>query len=198
MFCDQDQRMRQNRERLLDAAAEVFLEDGYLASIDKIICRAGVVRQTLYNHFEGKDALFAEVIRRVSNDVVVSLEGDPKNVRDTLIEFGMAMREAALSPRGICMFRVLVTEASRFEALARTVYELGPGHTLKQLAKFLGTVMESGQLRRDNSEFAASMLIAMLISHERTRQLFHTQQPKTGSRRKTEQIVDCFLRAFAP
>ncbi len=189
--------MRQNRERLLDAAAEVFLEDGYLASIDKIISRAGVVRQTLYNHFSGKDELFAEVIRRVSNDVVVSLEGDPKNVRAALIQFGLSLRQVALSPRGICMFRVLVTEAPRFETLARTAYETGPGHTLKHLAKFLSAAMASGHLRRDDAEFAGSMLIAMLVSHERTWHLFHTHKPQTGKRHKIEQIVDCFLRAFA-
>ncbi|MDH5264591.1 MAG: TetR/AcrR family transcriptional regulator, partial [Betaproteobacteria bacterium] len=49
------------RERLVRAASEVFREEGYRASIDAIAARAGVARQTIYNHFASKEDLFRGV-----------------------------------------------------------------------------------------------------------------------------------------
>jgi AcrR family transcriptional regulator len=46
------------RERILDAAYELFSRNGVRAvGIDAIIDRAGVARMTLYRHFDSKDAL---------------------------------------------------------------------------------------------------------------------------------------------
>ena len=48
------------RDRLLQAAAELFYADGMAATgIDAIIARAGVAKMSLYNNFESKDALTA-------------------------------------------------------------------------------------------------------------------------------------------
>lgn len=46
------------RDRLLQAAAELFYADGMAATgIDAIIARAGVAKMSLYNNFANKDAL---------------------------------------------------------------------------------------------------------------------------------------------
>src|SRR5687767_12383789 len=51
------------RERLLDAAAEVFAERGFAgASIDEIAVRAGHTKGAVYSNFEGKDDLFLALI----------------------------------------------------------------------------------------------------------------------------------------
>ncbi|MGA7271551.1 MAG: helix-turn-helix domain-containing protein, partial [Acidimicrobiia bacterium] len=42
---------RRNRERLLEAATEIFLEYGAEAPLDAIAARAGVGIGTLYRHF---------------------------------------------------------------------------------------------------------------------------------------------------
>ena len=46
-----------NRERLLDAAAEVFAERGINAPLSLISDRAHVGKGTLYRHFADRDAL---------------------------------------------------------------------------------------------------------------------------------------------
>lgn len=48
---------RRNRERLIEAAREVFREQGYDASLDEVAKRAGVGAGTLYRHFPSRDAL---------------------------------------------------------------------------------------------------------------------------------------------
>ena len=50
-----------NRQRLLDAAVELFAELGDQASLEQIAARAGVGIGTLYRHFPDRQALLAAV-----------------------------------------------------------------------------------------------------------------------------------------
>ena len=50
-----------HRERVLRAATSSFLARGYGSSIDDIARRAGVARQTVYQHFANKEELFKAV-----------------------------------------------------------------------------------------------------------------------------------------
>jgi AcrR family transcriptional regulator len=52
---------RRNRERVLQAAREVFAEDGLEAQMDDVAGRAGVGVGTVYRHFPTKDALIEAV-----------------------------------------------------------------------------------------------------------------------------------------
>ena len=55
---------RRNLERVLDAAAEVFAEDGPDASVDDIARRAGVGHGTVFRRFPTKDDLVYAVVER--------------------------------------------------------------------------------------------------------------------------------------
>jgi AcrR family transcriptional regulator len=59
----------QNRQRLLDAAAEVFAEHGLEASVEEIARTAGVGMGTLYRRFPTKDALISALV----HDVVTTM-----------------------------------------------------------------------------------------------------------------------------
>lgn len=52
-----------NRERVLEAAAEVVGEDGTQASLRDVARRAGVGLGTLYRHFPTRDALLETLLR---------------------------------------------------------------------------------------------------------------------------------------
>ncbi|MBN8770204.1 MAG: TetR/AcrR family transcriptional regulator [Thiobacillus sp.] len=184
------------RERLLAAACEAFREEGYQVSIDRIAARAQVARQTLYNHFHSKDALFGEVVRHSIQSVLVTLDGDG-DVRATLLAFGDAYRTRLLSPEGLAIFRTMVAEAPRFPELAKQFFRQGPHTTRKRLAKYLAQAMEAGELRKDDPDFAAEMLTAALIDLDRLRGLINLQTDLLKPT-KTAQVVNCFLRAFAP
>lgn len=184
------------RQRLLEAACEAFREEGYQVSIDRIAARAQVARQTLYNHFHSKDELFGEVVRHSVQSVLVTLDGDG-DLRVTLLAFGDAYRTRLLSPTGIAIFRTMVAEAPRFPELAKQFFRQGPQTTRKRLADYLARAMEAGRLRRDDPDFAAEMLTAMLLDLDRLRGLIDLQTELLDST-KTARVVDCFLRTFAP
>jgi len=53
------------RERILDAAEELFAERGYGGTtLRDVASRVGIRNPSLYNHFESKDALYAAVLER--------------------------------------------------------------------------------------------------------------------------------------
>ncbi|MFA6311795.1 MAG: TetR/AcrR family transcriptional regulator [Sterolibacterium sp.] len=187
------------RERLLRAAADMFLTDGYGASMDGIAARAKVAKQTLYNHFTGKEALFGEVVRNATHGILVALDSNASDLRTSLIQFANAYRAATLSLAGIAIFRTLSAESQRFPALARALYAVGPGQTLRQLSMFLDQNMRAGRLRRDDSVLAAELLLGMLTTTERIRCLLGVADPlRELDQSKGAQIVDTFLRAYTP
>ena len=182
----------ENRGRVLRAAAEAFLQRGYHASVDDIARRAGVAKQTVYHHFPSKDRLFKEVARDLAMSVLVELEGD--DVRAALLRFASAYRARALGADGIATFRTLVPTVPRFKALAKAMYANTAGELVERLAQYLDGAMKSGRLRRDDPVFAAEMLMSMLAGVDRVKRLFGIAD--AGGEKRTQRIVDCFLRAY--
>ncbi|MBU3724513.1 MAG: TetR/AcrR family transcriptional regulator [Burkholderiaceae bacterium] len=183
------------RHRLLEAALTAFGEEGYGVSIDRIASRAHVARQTVYNHFGSKEGLFAEVIRQASRSILVTLDGSA-DVRSTLIAFGQAYRERVLSAQGIAIFRMLTAEAPHFPELAHQFFKIGPAATRTRLADYLESAMQAHRVRSDDPRLAAELLVGMLLDSDRLRSLL-TMRYETVDVKKTERIVDGFLRMYA-
>jgi AcrR family transcriptional regulator len=77
---------KRNYDRLVEAAREVFREQGYDASLDEVAKRAGVGPGTLYRHFPNRDALLDAIMQswvdRVEEAVEKALayEGSPRDL----------------------------------------------------------------------------------------------------------------------
>jgi AcrR family transcriptional regulator len=70
---------RRNRDRILQAAREVFGEQGIDAQMDDVAARAGVGVGTVYRHFANKDVLLGELVK-------AKFEGFTENARKALDE----------------------------------------------------------------------------------------------------------------
>lgn len=189
------------RARLIEAAADAFYTKGYACSMEAIAVRAGVAKQTLYNHFPSKDQLFTEVILRDSESMMTALVADEGDLRERLLRFSCIFRELVFGPRCIALYRTLIAEASRFPEMISAFYETGPARTIRELASLLEMEMSAGRLRRDGPEaalFAADMLLGMLTGSERKRYLLGVEKASLeNDRPRVERIVDTFLRAYA-
>ena len=174
------------------------MEEGYRVSVDRIAARAGVAKQTLYNHFTNKETLFNEVVRTSVRSFRVALEAADGDCRAHLISFAVAYREKVLCPAGLAMFRAIVAEASHFPELSRNFFLEGPQTTLRLLTEFIDAAMRRGELRRDDPQLAAEMLTGMLSNYDRLRGLIAGETELLDDDAKSARVVDCFLRAYAP
>ena len=121
------------RSQILDAAVEVFLENGYGgATIDLVVERAGASKATVYSFFGGKDGLFAAIVEERA-ERILSAFGDPEvvhsDVRHALAHLAQRYMEVAMAPDAVGLWRLIIAEGTRFPELARTFHQLGPDRT---------------------------------------------------------------------
>src|SRR3954454_12879423 len=98
------------RAAILEAAAEVFFEQGYEgASIEAVIERVGGSKRAIYSHFGGKKELFAAIVTENSSRALAALspaEMRGRNLEDTLFSFGRKLLEVVMTPETLALYRV--------------------------------------------------------------------------------------------
>ncbi len=85
---------KQRREQLLDVGRKLFAQKGYEAvSVEEIAAKAGVSKPVVYEHFGGKEGLYAVVVDREVNHLL-QIIGDALTAghpRELLEQAGMAL-----------------------------------------------------------------------------------------------------------
>jgi AcrR family transcriptional regulator len=147
------------RSQILDAATEVFLENGYGgATIDLVVERAGASKATVYSFFGGKDGLFAAMVEERC-ERILSAFGDPEvadsNVLSALTHIARRYVEVVLAPDAVGLYRMIIAEGARFPELTRTFFRIGPDRTNSHLARKLSVWRERGLIRLDDPQLAA-------------------------------------------
>jgi TetR/AcrR family transcriptional regulator, mexJK operon transcriptional repressor len=161
-------RGQKRRAELAGVAERTFLELGFSeTTMQTIASRAGGSKETLYRHFESKEALFAEIVgRRAAQisgpDSALARGGTPQQV---LFELGMTLLKLLMHDEARLLFRVVVAEAQRAPELATIFYDKGPGQTLKSLTIYLRAATGRKQLRCRQPAEAARLFLGAIISH---------------------------------
>jgi AcrR family transcriptional regulator len=133
------------RERLLDAAGELFYEHGVQSvGIEKVIERAGVAKASLYSNFKGKDDLVRAYLleRQVARQARAErVMGRYDNPRDKMLAIYEGLAEAFSEPtyKG-CAFMRAAAQISP-ESRAREVVDSSRTWTLEL---FTGLAREAG------------------------------------------------------
>ena len=194
----------EKRAAILDAAARLFLEQGFeRTSVDAIAAAAGVSKLTVYSHFEGKEGLFKALINDKCSQHFEQTE---------FVELAALGPEAALSriasgflnlmflPDVVALHRVLMTSATHESTMNRTFWETGPAITLTSLARLLERFDATGELRIAHPLRAADQFFSMLKGTEHLRVLLNVGTPPSARRLKdiAADAVAMFLRAYAP
>jgi AcrR family transcriptional regulator len=103
------------RDLIVETAARLFLEEGYLAtSIRQIAGAVGCTEAAIYYHFKGgKRELLRAVVEfnQPQLDALEGLEG-ARNLRELIQQVGK--RLVALDPRGANRFRWIIAEFPKF------------------------------------------------------------------------------------
>lgn len=155
----------EKRSQILQGAATVFAQDGYEgASMSRIASEAAVSKGTLYNHFEGKAELFAAYVEQeCARNLSRVFDGidEADDPATTLRAIGRRIVRMMLSPTGVTIYRVVVSEAEKFPALARVFYEAGPARAIGHLSRWLAQQARRGRLNVADPEFAAEQFFAL-------------------------------------
>ena len=160
--------LEQRLEKILDAATQVFLEEGYgSATIGTIARKAGVAKRTIYQHFGGKDKLFGGVIHRLSNVVLSSFpsldEENTQSLDQVLNRFAYQLLTVVITPDAIGLDRLVIGEASRFPELVTQFYDNGPSRAMSSLADYLAAQAERGAIKLSNPAIATERFVSMLL-----------------------------------
>jgi AcrR family transcriptional regulator len=164
-------RSARKRNAILEAAATLFLRNGYRGtSMDEVAAKAGVSKQTVYKHFADKQRLFAEIVTSAVAEAgdpvhaaVLALE-DTGDIEADLRGLARELLTLAMQSRILQLRRLVIGEAGRFPELGRTFYDQGPGRTIAALATVFGRLAERGELRLDDAQLAAAHFNWLVMS----------------------------------
>lgn len=188
-------------EAILDAAVTVFGEKGLSASMEEIARRAGVSKQTVYNHHGSKPELVRAIIARRVAEITAPLliPGAEEHPEETLTAFGAAMLTAVQNPRGVLMLKMVVLGAGEMPEITEAFYASGPATSRQRLADFLRLETQAGRLDVDDPMLAAEFFASMVSRGHQVAGLLG--QDRLLSAGEVERIVTeavrRFMRAYA-
>jgi AcrR family transcriptional regulator len=157
------ERGQATRGRLVATAAKLFAEKGYEAtSIEDLLRELGMSRGALYHHFDSKEAVFEAVLHQIEAEVAEATVLASRGARDpaSALRAGCeAFLELARSQR---IRQIALTDAPA--ALGWKKWrEIEAQYGLGLLKAALGRAATAGQLRADQVDVYAHVLLAALI-----------------------------------
>lgn len=186
------------RERIIEAASQLFRENGYDVSMDAIAQAANVSKQSLYNHFGSKDELFRSIISLRAQALRAPLleTATARPPRDVLLDFARQYHALALSARGTGFIRMMVSASQRFPGIGNDLYAAGPEQTLDALATWIARQHDRGGLVAPQARLAAEHFISMLYGSVLLKGLLGVEDPSGGIDPETRAAycVDIFMR----
>lgn len=193
------------RVSIIEAAGSVFCREGYAgANIDLIAARAGVSRQTVYNHHGDKERLFVAVIRDLTERsnagifaTLATFPDQPADLEAELIAFAVRLNRNCICNReGKFLRKLIQAESERYPDLFAPWREEGPGKTISALAARFARLAHAGHLDIDDPDVAARQFLALINADL-------TMSMMLGLTPSDEQVLDAasnavrtFLRAF--
>ena len=155
------------RAALLEAAQELFLEQGFAATrVEDIAARAGVSKGTVYLYFRTKRELFGAVVEsgvveRIAGaeQFAAGFEGSATELlgtmlRNNLLEFWGSPSSGIL--------QLIVAEAKQFPEIADAFYTEATHRARQLLVRILQLGIDSGEFRQVDTEFTARCILNAL------------------------------------
>lgn len=205
-------RTARKRRAIIEAAAEVFLQHGYLgASMDQVAARAAVSKQTVYKQFADKEHLFAEIILGTTAGLGDELArayaqlddaADAEEVRPALHQLARQLHASLAQPDVLRLRRLVIAEADRFPDVSGTWFERAFHPSLVLLGAALDRMAGRGLLRELPDPTLAGYQFAGLVMYKPMNRMMFAG---TGAQEPAEQLehiaasaVDVFLAAYGP
>ncbi|TMR24279.1 TetR/AcrR family transcriptional regulator [Nonomuraea turkmeniaca] len=189
------------KARILDAALEAFVTDGYAgASTDQIAARAAASKQTVYKYFGDKSGLF----RALADDMigrglaaVVEVKADAfSDGEETVRCLARQLVGLLFDVRVQRIRRLVIAEATRFPEVGQAYYEGAFLRVLGSVAETLQDAADRGWLRLHGDAKIAADHLAGLLLWLPVNRVMMTGQPHPDSPSEMKAIIEPAVRVF--
>ena len=197
MSVDQNAKPASARERLLDAANQLFYEQGvHTVGVDRVVERAGVAKATLYTLFGNKDGLVRayltardEAIReRITRELVARYKTPRERLLGVFNVQGLTFRDPRFHG---CAFARASAEAPQ----GSSVEEVAEGHRGWLRSLFLELAKEAGAR---NPEELARQLMLLYDGAAISAWMDHNPSAATAARSVATALVDAAISKTQP
>jgi len=193
------ERAARKRSQILDAARTLFVSSGYAAtSMDAVVAKAGVSKQTLYRYFPSKTDLLVSVLAdEFSFAQAAQTQTSPPHtlddVRDALLLMARTLTARLMMPEYIEFFRLVLGEAIRVPEARRTLRQSGPSQLLASAEAILRAGDAARLIHVPRPDLSARMFVGPVFSFVALDGLLSTTPPTRPSEDELAAIVDAFL-----
>ena len=189
-------------EAILDAAVEVMSDRGLSAPMEEIARRAGVSKQTIYNHYGSRAELMRAIVERRVAEIRAPLHAidAAEHPEDALAAHARVLLQALTRPPGAAFMRIAIAGATETPELARTVYETGPRANRRELAAFIRLENAAGRLDAPDPMQAAEFFGGMVLGTYQTAALLAAPPELSDADIETvaREAAARFMRAYGP
>ncbi len=155
-------------QEILDAAAELFVEQGYSATkVSQIARKAGVTAGTLYVYYKNKEAILQEVVMNTVNSIfdasdaiLEKYDGSAEGLLSILIQKWFEAVGGESKIAGIP--KLVVAESSNFPELADFFVKRVLDPAYKYICRVLEYGVSKGTFRIDNIPMTAYLILSAL------------------------------------
>lgn len=160
-------RREDRRHAILDAAEELFLDQGFdRVSLAAIVKRSGGSLATVYEMFGNKQGLLrAMVLRLVDRDLDKSWSSELESAAPStqLRELAYRIRTHMCEPKVVALNRIVILESLRDPAFARAFHDQVYGCRGEELIECFWQWTQQGRANFDDPVAAVDLFISIVI-----------------------------------
>jgi AcrR family transcriptional regulator len=167
---------------IVDAAVDVFLENGFAAAkLSDIAKRARVAKGTIYLYFETKEELFRAAARQLISTNLEGLETAQATFDGSIEELIPTLLQRAVSSGGdarlSAALRMVLSESRMFPELARIWHDEVASRMIRLVASAVERAQAKGTVRAGDSNLMAFSIMAPIVMGVLFHELFGTSSP---------------------
>lgn len=197
--CDRLTRSEQKRLAIMEAAHEIFMQQGFeAASMDAIAAEASVSKRTVYSHFGSKEELFAAIMHNVcaAKRAEAGVDVDRElPLEEALVKLGTTfLTMLHYHDDTLPLLRNLIGQAECNPQFGEQFMKTGPEDTAQMLAAYFREKIEAGELEIDDPLGAAQNFFSALFGARYLHCLIANAPPPTEEEIKA--IAQGFVQRF--
>jgi AcrR family transcriptional regulator len=189
-------------DEILDAALALMAENGYRdTTMLQVATRARASKNTLYQHFPTKQALFAALVARAASamnaDITAALDGNAP-LEPTLRQFGIHLLTLLTGPQSLAINRAAIAEAHVAPELAQALAANGRENTAPLVQRYFAAQVAAGRMRRVDGADAIETFIGLLVGDLQVRLLWGIATPPDAAaiKRRAQRAAERFVLLF--